>query len=67
MGGGCRFLGRDLGNFKHLQPSVYESKYQKDLTILSDNHGEDDIFTKFLTGPVLSVFHWFWSYRKVSL
>ena len=65
LGGGCRFLGRDLGDFKHFQPSVYDIKYQKDLAILSDNHGEDDLFTKFLKGPLLTVFHWIWSRQRV--
>jgi hypothetical protein len=51
LGGGCGFLGPDLGGFD--QPAIYEEKYQKDLVILTDNHGEDDVFTQFVTGPFL--------------
>ncbi|KAE8443529.1 hypothetical protein EG329_001769 [Mollisiaceae sp. DMI_Dod_QoI] len=57
MGGNCRFLGRDLSDLE--QPSVYAAVNQDDLAILSDSHGEDDLFTKFITGPVLTLYHWF--------
>jgi hypothetical protein len=64
LGGGCDFLGRDLGGYT--QPSVYAEIYQNDLTILnSDIHGEDDFFTRLLLGPVLSIFHRFWRHKKV--
>lgn len=63
LGGGCGFLGRDLGGFT--QPSVYEEVYKSDLVKLTANHGEDDLLTKFLLGPLLTVFHWFWRHIKV--
>lgn len=65
MGGGCGFLSRDLVGID--QPSVYDEIYQKDLAILTDSHGEDDLFTKFVTGPLLDLYHWFWQHLKVSL
>jgi hypothetical protein len=64
MGGGCGFLGRDLGG--HEQPSVYDAVHQMDLAILSDAHGEDDLFTKFLTGPLLTLYHSILRHRRVS-
>jgi hypothetical protein len=64
LGGGCGFLGRDLGGFE--QPSVYEKLHQDDLAILADSHGEDDIFTRFVKGPLLTAFHWAWKYKKVG-
>lgn len=63
LGGGCGFLGRDLGGFT--QPSVYAEVYKRDLIMLNANHGENDAFTKFLLGPLLTVFHWFWRHIKV--
>jgi len=65
LGGACGFLGRDLGGFQ--QPSVYEAVHQKDLAILSDNHGEGDLFTKFVHGPLLKFYHWFRQHTKVSI
>ncbi|KAF8857202.1 hypothetical protein BDZ45DRAFT_674863 [Acephala macrosclerotiorum] len=65
MGGGCGFLGRDLGGFD--QPSVYEEMHQGDLAILSDSHGEDDLFTKFVTGPLLTIYHWCGLGRRTPL
>jgi hypothetical protein len=65
MGGNCRFLGRDLSGFQ--QPSVYAAVNQNDLAILSDSHGEDDLFTKFITGPVLTLYHWLRSRSRVSI
>jgi hypothetical protein len=65
MGGNCRFLGRDLSGFQ--QPSVYAAENQDDLAILSDSHGEDDRFTKFITGPVLTLYHWLRSRSRVSI
>lgn len=64
MGGGCGFIGRDLGGFE--QPSVYGEAHQMDLAILSDIHGEDDLFTKFVTGPLLTLYHLVQRHRKVS-
>jgi hypothetical protein len=63
--GACGFLGRDLGGFQ--QPSVYEAVHQKDLAILLDSHGEDDLFTKFINGPLLKLYHWFRQHSKVSV
>lgn len=63
LGGGCRFLGLDLGGME--QPSVYDALYQDDLIIFSDDHGEDDALTKFLRGPVLACFQRLWRYRMV--
>lgn len=65
MGGNCRFLGRDLSGFQ--QPSVYAAVNQDDLAILSDSHGEDDLFTKFITGPVLTMYHGLLSRSKTPL
>jgi hypothetical protein len=64
LGGSCGFLGRDLCGFG--QPAVYEAAHQKDLAILSDSHGEDDLFTKFINGPLLKSYHWFRQHTKVS-
>ena len=55
LGGGCRFLGKDLSGADRL--SVYEDIYQDDLMHLIDNRGEKDILTRLLSGPVLSAFH----------
>jgi len=64
LGGGCDFLGRDLGGYT--QPSVFAKMHQNDLAILNSSiHGEDDFFTRFLLGPILSIFHRFWRYKKV--
>jgi hypothetical protein len=64
QGGGCGFLGRDLGGFT--QPSVYEETNGDDLVMLTAEPGEDDSLTRFLSGPVLNVFHWMWRPLKVS-
>jgi hypothetical protein len=63
LGGGCGFLGKDLGGF--VQPTVYDPLYKEDLILLVDNHGEDDALTRFLSGPLLGAFHVFWRYFKV--
>jgi hypothetical protein len=63
LGGGCGFLGRDLGGFD--QPSIYDSKFQNDLVILTNNHGENDIFTHFVTGPGLRWSHKLFKHFKV--
>jgi len=49
------------------QPSVYAAENQDDLAILSDSHGEDDQFTKFITGPVLTLYHWLRSGSRAPL
>jgi hypothetical protein len=65
LGGACGFIGRDLAGFEY--PSLYDEVHQRDLFILSDNHGEDDLFTKFVTGPLLSLYHWLRQYTRVSI
>ncbi|MCJ1240207.1 hypothetical protein MMC14_008207 [Varicellaria rhodocarpa] len=64
-GGGCGFLGRDLGGFTHT--SVYDKVYERDLVMLNADHGEDDVLTKLMLGPVLTAFHWLWRYAKAPL
>lgn len=60
------FLGRDLlGTEEH--PPVYDLSFRKDLAILSDSHGEDDLFTKFITGPLLRAFHLIRQYASVCM
>jgi hypothetical protein len=66
LGGGCGFLGRDLRYFDN-QPTVYDAIHLEDLAILSDNHGEDDLFTKFVICPLLTFCHRTWVPTKVSL
>ncbi|KAH8817190.1 hypothetical protein F5884DRAFT_778710 [Xylogone sp. PMI_703] len=61
----CRFLGLDLGT--HEQPSAYDAMHQNDLAILSNNHGEDDLFTKFVQGPALRWFHILWRSKATPL
>jgi hypothetical protein len=65
LGGHCGFLGRDLGGFK--QPSAYAKKHIDDLAMLSANWGEDDMFTRFLSGPALDIFHSLWHHKKVDI
>ncbi|KAH8807318.1 hypothetical protein F5884DRAFT_340359 [Xylogone sp. PMI_703] len=64
-GGFCRFLDYDLRGKG--QPSVYDDQYQKDLAFLSDSHGEDDFFTRFVTGPLLTLFHRLWGKEGTPL
>lgn len=63
LGGGCGFIGRDLGGF--VQASVYDLKHSGDFVMPVQNFGEDDFLTKFLSGPFLKLFHVFWRHRKV--
>src|ERR1700712_148059 len=65
LGGGLGFLGRDLAGFE--KPSIYEDANQDDLAILSDNHGEDDLFTEFVTGPLLTLYHKLLEHIRVSI
>lgn len=60
------FLGQDLRG-SELQPSVYQAARRKDLAILSDSHGEDDFFTKLITGPLLRAFHRVREYASVCM
>jgi hypothetical protein len=63
LGGGCGFLGRDLGGFA--QEAAYDPKYAGDLVMLSEQLGEDDLLTRFISGPLLRLFHTFWQRYKV--
>lgn len=45
---------------------MYDAIHQNDLAILSDSHGEDDLFTKFVTGPLLRYYHWFRRHSRAS-
>jgi len=65
LGGGCNFLGRDLGGF--VQEMVYEDSHKDDVMMLLTSRGEDDPFTRFLSGPILKLFHWFWRWHKAPL
>lgn len=65
LGGGCGFIGRDLGGIE--QPSVYEAVYHSDLAILSDSHGEGDLFTKFINGPLLAFYHYLRGHTRVCV
>lgn len=66
-GGACGFLGRDLGGFQPQQPSVYEAIHEKDLAILSDRRGEEDLFTEFIEGPLMRLYHRFRQHSKVGI
>jgi hypothetical protein len=66
LGGGCGFLGRDLTEFNN-QPTVYDAIHLEDLAILPDNHGEDDLFTRFVTVPLLTLYYRTWGRTEVSL
>jgi hypothetical protein len=63
LGGGCGFIGRDLGP---LHPTVYDEEFQDDLMVLIDRRGEDDALTRLLTGPILHAFDWVVRRFKVS-
>ncbi|PMD67067.1 uncharacterized protein K444DRAFT_689534 [Hyaloscypha bicolor E] len=63
LGGGCGFLGRDLGGFA--QEAAYDPKHVGDLVMLSEELGEDDMLTSFISGPLLRLFHTFWQRYKV--
>ena len=63
LGGGCGFLGRDLGGFA--QEAAYDPKHVGDLVMLSEELGEDDILTSFISGPLLRLFHAFRQRYKV--
>lgn len=65
LSGGCGFVGRDLGDRDQL--SVYDAAFQEDLAILSDSHGEGDLFTKFIAGPLLGSYHRLRQYYGVSI
>jgi hypothetical protein len=63
LGGGCGFIGRDLGGF--VQESVYDPQHAGDFLIPVQNYGEDDFLSHFLSGPFLKLFHRFWYHHKV--
>jgi hypothetical protein len=63
IGGGCGFLGRDLGGFA--QEAAYDPKHASDLIMPSEELGEDDLLARFISGPLLRLFHTFWQRYKV--
>ncbi|KAH8760689.1 hypothetical protein BGZ57DRAFT_608889 [Hyaloscypha finlandica] len=62
LGGGCGFIGRDLGGF--VQPSAYDARYEGDFVRPIESPGEDDFLSQFLSGPFLKLFHKFWYRHK---
>lgn len=62
LGGGCCFTGDDLGP----QSSLYSEEHNVDLIIPVKLKGEDDSFTNFLAGPVLSMYFKIFHHLKVS-
>jgi hypothetical protein len=65
LGGGCGFIGRDLGGFA--QPSAYDTRYEGDFVMPVESPGEDDFLSRFLSGPFLKLFHKFWYRHKVCI
>jgi hypothetical protein len=63
LGGGCGFIGRDLGP---LYPKVYDDEFKEDLIMIRDRGSEGDAFTQLLTGPIFYTFDKFWRRTKVS-
>jgi hypothetical protein len=63
LGGSCGFIGRDLGGF--VQEAAYDPKHAADLVTLAAELGEDDLLTRFISGPLLRLFHTFWRRFKV--
>ena len=57
LGGNCQFLGRDLGDEPPF-PSVFDSSNHRDLVFLGEDNGEDDYFSRLITGPGMDLFHW---------
>ncbi|KAF8865145.1 hypothetical protein BDZ45DRAFT_721289 [Acephala macrosclerotiorum] len=49
LGGGIVFSGEDLSPFGK---SVYDEIFSSDLMIMKSRSGENDLFTRFLAGPV---------------
>ena len=62
-GGDWEFAGRDLAAIPR---AVYEAIHGEDLMMLHATQGENDALTRFISGPVLSIFHSFWKYYKVE-
>jgi len=44
---------------------VYDQEFSHDLMDIVDRHGEDDLFTRFLTGPVFNAFDFVVRHFKV--
>jgi len=65
LGGGCGFIGRDLGGF--VQESVYDPQHAGDFVIPVQNYGEGDFLSQFLSGPFLKLFHRLWYRHKVHI
>ncbi|KAH8589305.1 hypothetical protein B0O99DRAFT_692540 [Bisporella sp. PMI_857] len=53
LGGGCGFFGLDLGTES---PTVYDDQYKNDLMRVVGTRGEDDPFTKLITGRLFYIF-----------
>ncbi|KAG9245802.1 hypothetical protein BJ878DRAFT_478899 [Calycina marina] len=65
LGGGCGFIGRDLGGF--VQDIVYHGSYLDDMIMPICNLGEDDLLTRFTPGPFLKASHLIWRKHKIRL
>jgi hypothetical protein len=63
LGGGILFSGLDLSP---LGRSVYHNMYSTDLMTLGHRTGENDLFTRFLSGSVFHGLERFWRLFKVS-
>jgi hypothetical protein len=64
LGGGIAFSGNDLNL---AGGSVYDEKYSSDLMTLTNRIGENDLFTRFLAGPVFHKLERIWRYFKVGV
>jgi hypothetical protein len=63
LGGGCGFFGLDLGTES---PTVYDDQYKNDLMRVVGTRGEDDPFTKLITGRLFYIFDNILQFFKVS-
>jgi hypothetical protein len=63
LGGGCGFIGRDLGP---LYPKVYDNEFKGDHIMIGGREGENDALTWLLTGPVFYAFDWLVRQFKVN-
>ena len=66
LGGNCQFLGRDLADEPPFM-SVFDRNNRRDLVFLGEDNGEDDSFSRLVTGPGLRLFHWIWKHFKVGV
>ena len=63
LGGGTIFTGSDL---YHEENSVFDSVQETDIMTLHRRAGENDAFTRFLSGPVFRRVEWLLKKFKVS-